>query len=100
VAVGTDGAHGLFYFELECLVRVGFSPMEALLAGTRDGAEAIGLGAHVGTLERGKSADVVAVRGDPLADIRSTKDVVFVMKQGKTYRSPQGSARGEDPIPN
>ena len=50
-------------------------------------AELLGLDKKLGTLEAGKLADIVAVPGDPLADIKATEKVFFVMKEGKVYRN-------------
>ena len=85
--LGTDGGHGLLHFEIACLVRAGIARMEAILAATTRAAEALGLASEAGTLEPGKRADLVAVRGDPLADIDTISDVVLVMKEGVTYRA-------------
>lgn len=85
LAIGTDSMHGLMAFELEKLVEFGMSPKDALVAATRRGAEVCRVADKVGTLEVGKLADVVAVRGNPLQDIRAMYDVVFVMKAGRRY---------------
>jgi len=74
VAMGTDAGaslfpHGQSALELGSYVRLGFSPMEALLSATRRAAELLGLGEQLGTLERGKLADLIVVGGDPLTDI-------------------------------
>lgn len=82
VTVGTDTAHGMLPFEVACLVRGGIPPMDALRAATSRAAEAIGFASEVGTLEPGKRADAIAVRGDPLSDIGLLGDVTFVMKEG------------------
>jgi imidazolonepropionase-like amidohydrolase len=74
IAVGTDAGfwiyHGENATELEMLVKGGFTPMEAIIAATRVGAACLGLDREIGTLEKGKIADLVVVNGDPLADIR------------------------------
>jgi imidazolonepropionase-like amidohydrolase len=84
-AVGTDSMHGLMAFELETLVRFGVTLRDALLAATRGGAEACRVDGEVGTLEPGKRADLIAVDGDPLADITALRRVALVMKNGIVY---------------
>ena len=72
IAVGTDagvGEHELAGKEFPALVKHGMTPMDAIVAGTSNAAKLLGLDDEVGTLEAGKSADLVAVKGDPLADI-------------------------------
>ena len=86
-AVGTDSMHGLMAFELETLVRFGVSPRDALVAGTRGGAEACRVAGEVGTVEPGKRADLIAVGGDPLADITAMRRVDWVMKDGVVYEN-------------
>ena len=87
-AVGTDSMHGLLPFELETLVRFGVSPRDALLAGTRWGAEACRLDGDLGTLAPGKRADLIAVDGDPLRDIRALQRVTHVVKDGQLQAGP------------
>ncbi|MBI2467457.1 MAG: amidohydrolase family protein [Candidatus Rokubacteria bacterium] len=82
-AVGTDSMHGLMPFELTKLVEFGVPPKEALLAATSRGAAACRVDDQVGTLVPGKLADVIAVRGNPLADISAMERVEFVMKGGR-----------------
>jgi len=84
-AVGTDAVHGRLPFELQTLVRFGVSPHDALLAGTRWGAEACRIDGDVGTLAPGKRADLIAVDGDPLKDIAAMDRVTTVMKAGVIY---------------
>jgi imidazolonepropionase-like amidohydrolase len=84
-ACGTDAVHGCLPFELQTLVRLGVSPHDALLAGTRWGAEACRVDREVGTLEPGKRADLIAIDGDPLKDIAAMDRVSLVMKDGVTY---------------
>jgi imidazolonepropionase-like amidohydrolase len=64
------------------MVKGGMTPAAALRAATSVDAELLGLTKSIGTLEPGKLADIVAVPGDPLADIGVTQHVVFVMKEG------------------
>ena len=91
VALGTDAAvypHGLNAHEFEVYVRdFGMTPIESLRAGTLHGAELMGWSDKAGALEAGKWADVVAVPADPLKDITTLQDVVFVMKAGQVYRN-------------
>lgn len=70
--------------ELALLVEFsGFTPMQALLAGTRDGAAALGLEARTGTVEVGKSADLMVLTADPLADIRNTRKLRMTVRAGQ-----------------
>jgi len=62
-------------------------PIDALKAGTLADADLLGMSDKIGTLEPGKFADVVAVPGDPLENIRQTEHVFFVMKDGVIYRN-------------
>jgi imidazolonepropionase-like amidohydrolase len=90
IAFGTDAgvfAHGRNAEEFALLVEAGMSPAAALRAATIVDAELLGLTNQLGTLEAGKLADVIAVPGDPLQDIRRTEQVFFVMKEGVIYRN-------------
>jgi imidazolonepropionase-like amidohydrolase len=85
IAFGTDAGvfpHGMNAHEFALLVEQGMAPEAALLAGTRESAKLLGVDAEVGTLEAGKMADIVAVRGNVLKDIAVTEQPVFVMKHG------------------
>jgi len=88
---GADGstyAHGTQALDFEALVkRGGISPSRAIQAGTSINAEIMGWTDRVGSIEKGKYADVVAVSGDPLADITELQRVKFVMKGGKVIRN-------------
>lgn len=90
IAFGTDASvspHGLSAQEFGLMVGLGMSPGEALRAAGPAAADLLGLSSLIGTLERGKDADIVAVPGDPTKDIRVTERVLFVMKGGKLYKS-------------
>jgi imidazolonepropionase-like amidohydrolase len=89
VAMGTDaavGPHGRNAYEFALMTRNGMTNAQALIAGTANGADLLGIGAETGTLQAGKSADIVAVAGNPLVDITATEHPLFVMKQGTIYR--------------
>ncbi len=91
IGFGTDSAvspHGVNAQEFTLMTALGMKPAAALRATTSVDAELLGLSSRIGTLEKGKRADVVAVSGDPLADIRATEKVVFVMKDGKVVKRP------------
>jgi imidazolonepropionase-like amidohydrolase len=91
IAFGTDsgvGPHGSNAGEFALLVARGMSPAQALRTAGPAAAELLGLADTIGTLEKGKEADVIAVPGDPLADIRATERVLFVMKAGRIAKSP------------
>jgi len=91
VGSGVDGstyAHGTQALDFEMLVkRAGLTPARALQGGTIVNAEALGWQDQIGSLETGKYADLVAVSGDPLADITELQRVKFVMKAGKVIRN-------------
>jgi imidazolonepropionase-like amidohydrolase len=72
--------------ELQAWVEAGVPAAAALRAATINGARALGVSDRLGTIEAGKYADLFVVRGDPLADIRVTRDVALVMRGGETYR--------------
>jgi imidazolonepropionase-like amidohydrolase len=93
IALGTDAGvfeHGTNGGEFGRMVALGMKPIDALKAGTSVDAELFGLSDRLGTLEAGKIADVVAVPGNPLTDIRVTERVLFVMKEGKVFRNDAG----------
>jgi imidazolonepropionase-like amidohydrolase len=92
-ACGTDSMHGLMAFELETLVRFGVSNRDALLAGTRWGAEACRADKEIGTIEVGKRADLIAIDGDPLKDVTAMHRVSLVMKDGATYPGVAGRSQ-------
>ena len=71
--------------ELQAWVEAGVPAALALRAATVNGATAMGVADRLGTVEAGKYADLVVVRGDPLVDIRVTRDVALVMRAGRTY---------------
>ena len=90
IAFGTDagvGIHGTNAEEFVLMVKGGLKPVDALRAATSVDAELFGIAGEVGTLESGKIADIVAVPGDPLADITRTREVFFVMKDGKVVKN-------------
>jgi imidazolonepropionase-like amidohydrolase len=69
------------------MVDLGMKPIDALRAGTSVDADLLGLADKIGTLETNKFADVLAVRGDPIRNIRETEHVFFVMKEGVIYKN-------------
>jgi Amidohydrolase family len=72
--------------ELAWLVKAGLTPMEALIAGTRNGAEAVGRLGDLGTIERGKLADLVLLDANPLTDITNTQKIAAVIANGRLFR--------------
>ncbi len=95
IGLGTDAAvypHGRNAEEFHQMVDLGMKPAAALKAGTSVDADLLGLSDKIGTLEPSKLADVVAVPGNPLQNIRQTEHVFFVMKEGAIYKN-------EKPVP-
>jgi imidazolonepropionase-like amidohydrolase len=88
IAFGTDAgvyAHGKNYMEFQYMVEAGMPPMEAIKAATTSAADLLGISEKTGSIVKGKFADIIAIDGDPIADIKTMKNVVFVMKEGKIY---------------
>ncbi len=94
IALGTDagvGEHGANGHEFTLMVQWGgLTPMQSIVAGTSSAAKLLGWDARIGTLTAGKLADVVAVPGDPTADIKVMERPVFVMKNGVIYKEGAG----------
>lgn len=93
VGVGVDFGHydvppALYAREFALLVEAGMTPMQAIQAGTAVGAEVLGWSDRLGTLEKGKLADIIAVPGNPLDDLSALERVAFVMLGGKVIRQP------------
>jgi imidazolonepropionase-like amidohydrolase len=89
IAFGTDigvcpfGRNGR---EFNFMVENGMTPMQAIRAATVGAADLLGISAKVGSIETGKSADLIAVRGDPLSQVRLLENIQFVMKEGRIYK--------------
>jgi imidazolonepropionase-like amidohydrolase len=91
IAYGTDTGvypHRLVARQLPYMVRYGLTPMQAIRAASLSAAELMGWEDRVGSLTAGKFADVIAVPGDALADLKSFENVGFVMKGGTVYKAP------------
>jgi len=89
IAFGTDqgvAPHGENAREFIYMVEAGMPAMKAIQSATLEGAKLLGVEKDLGTVEPGKFADLVAVPGDPLADIKLMTNVTFVMKGGVVYK--------------
>jgi len=89
ISFGTDAAvypHGQNAKEFKLMVDLGMTPIDALKSATANDADLLGIAQKVGTLEKGKLADIIAMPGDPTSDITKTEHVSFVMKEGKIIR--------------
>jgi imidazolonepropionase-like amidohydrolase len=93
IAMGSD-SFGLFQgenlVELELMVRAGFSPMQAIVAGTGAAAECLAIEDRLGTLTVGKTADILVVDADPLADIKvlqTKENLALIMKEGRVFKN-------------
>ncbi|PYJ25654.1 MAG: amidohydrolase, partial [Verrucomicrobia bacterium] len=96
ISFGTDAAvypHGQNAKEFKLMVDLGMTPIDALKSATANDAELLGIAQKVGTLEKGKLADVIAMPGDPTSDITASEHVSFVMKEGKIVRQGQPAAQ-------
>src|SRR6266581_1370696 len=96
IALGTDAGvfpHGDNAKEFALMVGLGMQPFDALRSGTSNDADLLGIAQAVGTLEKGKRADIVAMPGDPTADITATERVSCVMKDGKIIRNGPATPR-------
>jgi len=95
IALGTDAGvspHGANGHEFTLMVQWGgMTPMQSIVAGTSNAAKLLGWDKNLGTLATGKWADIVAVPGDPIADIKVMEKPVFVMKNGVVYKTPNGT---------
>jgi imidazolonepropionase-like amidohydrolase len=106
IAMGTDvgtpyNVHGENLHELPLMVRAGMTPMQAITASTRMGAELLQMSDQIGTLQPGKLADIVIMEGNPAQDIElftDAKNVVLVMKDGRVFRSELALSQGV-PVP-
>ena len=90
IAFGTDSGvsyHGDNAKEFLYMVEGGMAPMATIQSATRVAAELLGIEDVLGTIEVGKTADIIAVKGDPIKDISALQDVVFVMKDGVVYKN-------------
>jgi len=89
IAFGTDAgvfAHGKNYKEFEYMVEAGMPAMEAIKSATMNAADLLGISDRIGSIEKGKSADIIAVNGDPIKDIKVLNSMNFVMKEGVVYK--------------
>jgi imidazolonepropionase-like amidohydrolase len=94
IGFGTDAAvypHGHNAEEFHYMVDLGMKPVDALRSAALPDAELLGLADKIGSLEAGKLADVIAVPGDPIENIRQTEKVLFVMKEGVIYRNDRAA---------
>jgi imidazolonepropionase-like amidohydrolase len=101
ISMGTDAGvmpHGTNLRELGLMVKIGMTPMEAIVAATKTAAECLGWHDHIGTLQAGKLADIIIARTDPLQNIRSlekTDNILFVMKDGETIKDRRSEPSGQ-----
>jgi imidazolonepropionase-like amidohydrolase len=89
MAFGTDASvcpYGTSAKQFPFMVTYGMTPMQAIQSATSQAADLLGLAAEIGSISKGKLADLIAVAGDPLADISLLEQVSFVMKDGKVYK--------------
>ena len=88
-AFGTDAGvcpYGTSAKQFAFMVQYGMTPMQAIQAATSKAADLLGHSSELGSIKPGKYADIIAIPGDPLADIHALEDVKFVMKGGTVYK--------------
>jgi imidazolonepropionase-like amidohydrolase len=96
ISFGTDAGvypHGENAKEFALMTGLGMKPIDALISATSVDADLLGVRPKLGTIEKGKLADIIAMPGDPVADITATERVFFVMKDGKVVRNDQPVTR-------
>jgi len=96
IALGTDAAvfpHGSNAIEFQLMAADGLTAAQSLQAGTIAAADLLGLKDSAGVLRGGMAADIVAVPGNPVSDIKATQSVFFVMKDGKVYRNDRATVK-------
>ena len=89
MSFGTDAGvcpYGTSGKQFAFMVKYGMTPMQAIQAATSNAADLLGHSNEFGSIKPGKYADIIAVTGDPLTDIRLLENVQFVMKDGKIYK--------------
>ncbi len=94
IAFGSDSGvypFGLAGRQFALMEDIGMTPTQAIRSATADAAELLGMNDQIGTVEPGKLADLIAVHGDPLRDVRVLEDVKFVMKAGVVFKQPSGT---------
>ena len=101
VLVGTDAGTPLNFHtdatwqEMDLMVDSGFPPMEVIVSATRRNAEYLGKGDELGSITRGKLADIIVVDGNPLLSMRDLRHVVAVVKDGRIYKRPGDAGGGQ-----
>jgi imidazolonepropionase-like amidohydrolase len=104
IVLGTDSGgpgqlHGAVVpREMELIHECGLSPMQTITAATKSAAEVIGQGASLGTVEKGKLADVVVVAGDPLRDISDMRKIGLVVRDGVVFGPSQLALTTPEPV--
>ncbi len=98
------GGHGQMlgldmHWEMELFVQGGFTPLDAIQVATINGATYHGLGDNLGSIEVGKLADLIIMSANPLTDIRNTRKIVYVMKNGVLYSGDDAARVYPDPAP-
>jgi imidazolonepropionase-like amidohydrolase len=94
IAFGVDDEPEAAAKDFDAMVQEGMTPLQAIQAATMNGAELLGLTADLGTVEPGKIADIVAVAGDPMQDVRLLEHVTFVTKGGVVIKNETPPAHG------